>query len=239
MNGSNTGGACRPICWGVGVIAGIIAFALIKSGLGFFLALILAIVIGALVAYGLITLVCGAEDTSGAAGAASTADMAATSDHGASAGAQSDDAVAAPKAEPAPTTTETAAVETAEPAKPVVEDKPVEAPVDDSATDAAPVEVSKAADIKAKGAAPAADEGTQPKGLDGPRDGQADDLKQIKGVGPALEKLLNELGFFHFDQIAAWSADEVAWVDQNLKGFKGRVTRDNWIAQAKDLAKGS
>lgn len=231
MNGSNDSGACRPICWGVGVIAGIIAFALIKSGLGFFLALILAIVIGALVAYGLITLVCGADDTSGAAGSATTADMAATSDNGASAGAQSDDAVAAPKAEPAPTTTDTAPAETAEPAKPVVEDKPVEEPAEDNATAAAP---------KAKPANDAAaDAGTQPKGLDGPRDGQADDLKQIKGVGPALEKLLNELGFFHFDQIAAWSADEVAWVDQNLKGFKGRVSRDNWIAQAKDLAKGS
>lgn len=237
MNGSNDSGACRPICWGVGVIAGIIAFALIKSGLGFFLALILAIVIGALVAYGLITLVCGADDTSGAAGTASTADVAAASDNGAGAGAQSDDAVAAPKAEPAPTTapstTETAPAETAEPAKPVVEDKPVEEPADKSAAEAAP----KAKPAKAKDTA--ADAGTQPKGLDGPRDGQADDLKQIKGVGPALEKLLNELGFFHFDQIAAWSADEVAWVDQNLKGFKGRVSRDNWIAQAKDLAKGS
>lgn len=83
-------------------------------------------------------------------------------------------------------------------------------------------------------AAPAA-EGTKPVALDGPRDGTADDLKQIKGVGPALEKLCNSLGFYHFDQIANWTADEVAWVDENLEGFKGRVSRDDWVAQAKAL----
>ena len=65
-----------------------------------------------------------------------------------------------------------------------------------------------------------------------------DDLKQIKGIGPKLESLCNRLGFFHFDQIAAWTEDEVAWVDQNLEGFKGRVTRDNWVAQAQVLAAG-
>jgi predicted flap endonuclease-1-like 5' DNA nuclease len=80
--------------------------------------------------------------------------------------------------------------------------------------------------------------GTRPEALDGPRDGGADDLKKIKGVGPKLEKLCNKLGFYHFDQIAAWTADEVAWVDQNLEGFKGRVTRDNWVEQARLLASG-
>lgn len=79
-------------------------------------------------------------------------------------------------------------------------------------------------------------EGSKPEGLSAARDGQPDDLKRIKGVGPKLEALLNELGYFHFDQIAAWNADEVAWVDQNLKGFKGRVTRDSWVAQAAELA---
>jgi len=80
--------------------------------------------------------------------------------------------------------------------------------------------------------------GTQPEALAKPRGGKADDLKQIKGVGPKLEKLCNAMGFYHFDQIAGWSADEIAWVDANLKGFKGRVTRDNWAAQAKTLAAG-
>ncbi len=84
----------------------------------------------------------------------------------------------------------------------------------------------------AKAAAPA-----RPKGLKSARKGQPDDLKVIVGVGPALEKLLHRLGFFHFDQIAAWTAKEIAWVDDNLEGFKGRVTRDKWVAQARNLAK--
>ncbi|CAN0605902.1 unnamed protein product, partial [Ectocarpus sp. 12 AP-2014] len=82
------------------------------------------------------------------------------------------------------------------------------------------------------------DEGTRPAGLDGPRDGKADDLKQIKGIGAKMEALCNRLGFWHFDQIANWSADEVAWVDANLEGFKGRVTRDTWVEQAGVLAGG-
>ena len=72
-----------------------------------------------------------------------------------------------------------------------------------------------------------------PERLSAPRGGKADDLKEIEGIGPAMEKLVNELGFFHFAQIASWSEADVAWVDANLKGFKGRVTRDKWVAQAK------
>ena len=79
-------------------------------------------------------------------------------------------------------------------------------------------------------------EGEKPDGLSEARDGQPDDLKRIKGVGPKLEALLHSLGFFHFDQVAGWSDAEIAWVDENLEGFKGRVSRDNWVAQAKALA---
>ena len=78
----------------------------------------------------------------------------------------------------------------------------------------------------------------KPEGMAAPRNGQADDLKQIKGVGPKLEAMLNEMGYWHFDQIAAWRAAEVAWVDENLEGFKGRVSRDDWVSQAKILAAG-
>ena len=63
-----------------------------------------------------------------------------------------------------------------------------------------------------------------------------DDLKLISGVGPKLEQVLNGLGVWTFDQVSKWTAEEIAWVDQNLKGFKGRVSRDNWVAQAKTLA---
>ena len=78
----------------------------------------------------------------------------------------------------------------------------------------------------------------RPRALKEPRKSGPDDLKMIKGVGPKLEKLLNSLGFYHFDQIAKWTADEIDWVDENLEGFKGRVSRDKWVAQAKILAKG-
>ena len=77
----------------------------------------------------------------------------------------------------------------------------------------------------------------RPELLAKPR-GKADDLKLIWGVGPALEKLLNKIGVWHFEQIASWTAKELAWVDEKLEGFKGRAKRDEWIKQAKKLAKG-
>jgi len=50
--------------------------------------------------------------------------------------------------------------------------------------------------------------------------------------------LLNSMGVWHFDQVAGWRKKEVEWVDNNLEGFKGRVSRDEWVKQAKVLAKG-
>ena len=94
----------------------------------------------------------------------------------------------------------------------------------------------EAAPIAAPAAAPAAQR--RPEALAAARGGKADDLKLIKGVGPKLEALCNRLGFYHFDQIAAWTPEEVAWVDENLEGFKGRVSRDDWVAQARILAAG-
>jgi len=78
----------------------------------------------------------------------------------------------------------------------------------------------------------------QPQGLASARDGRPDDLEVIKGIGPKLAVLLNRLGFYHFDQLAGWTAAELAWVDDNLEGFKGRATRDDWIGQARVLAGG-
>ena len=80
--------------------------------------------------------------------------------------------------------------------------------------------------------------GTKPAMLSAARGGSPDDLKKIKGVGPKLEAMLHGMGFYHYDQIANWTAAEVAWVDENLEGFKGRVSRDGWVAQAKILAAG-
>ncbi len=102
---------------------------------------------------------------------------------------------------------------------------------------AAPAAKPKAAASTAPVAPPAVQGApAQPKGLKAARGGRADDLKVILGIGPKLEALCHKLGFFHFDQIANWTAAEIAWVDDNLEGFKGRVTRDKWVEQAKDLA---
>ncbi|MEO1199509.1 MAG: hypothetical protein AAFX39_09785 [Pseudomonadota bacterium] len=80
--------------------------------------------------------------------------------------------------------------------------------------------------------------GRQPAGYETPRGGVADDLKRIKGIGKVNEGKLNRLGIWHFDQIAAWTANEIAWVDGFLV-FKGRIEREDWVAQATDLAMGS
>jgi predicted flap endonuclease-1-like 5' DNA nuclease len=68
--------------------------------------------------------------------------------------------------------------------------------------------------------------------------GKADDLLQIKGIGPKLNTLLISLGVTRFDQIAAWGAAEIDKVDDHLGNFKNRITRDSWVEQAGLLAKG-
>ncbi|SLN18956.1 50S ribosomal protein L21 [Pseudoruegeria aquimaris] len=65
----------------------------------------------------------------------------------------------------------------------------------------------------------------------------ADDLKKLSGVGPALEKKLHAAGVTSFAQIAAWTEADVAEFDEKLS-FKGRIEREGWIEQAKELAKG-
>ncbi|MFY0632377.1 MAG: NADH-quinone oxidoreductase subunit NuoE [Vannielia sp.] len=96
---------------------------------------------------------------------------------------------------------------------------------------------SAEARTETSGEAPAS-AGSKPETLSAARGGKADNLKSIKGVGPKLEKLLNSMGFYHFDQIAKWSDEELEWVDENLEGFKGRARRDEWVSQAKVLAEG-
>jgi predicted flap endonuclease-1-like 5' DNA nuclease len=105
--------------------------------------------------------------------------------------------------------------------------KPKAAPAAKPAAEPAAAKVAKAPRV----AKPKAPEG--PLRLSAPRKGKADDLKEIEGIGPALEKLCHSLGFYHFDQISGWSDADVAWVDANMKTFKGRIARDKWIAQAK------
>lgn len=118
-------------------------------------------------------------------------------------------------------------------------DGPAAAPAGDMSTRMARREAKRAQ--RAATDAPASDAPvaeTKPGLLAAPKAGKADDLKQIRGVGPSLEKALNDMGVWHFAQIAAWSPAEVAWVDANLVKFKGRIARDNWVEQAKLLAAG-
>ena len=79
--------------------------------------------------------------------------------------------------------------------------------------------------------------GSKPAGLVAARDNKADDLKRISGIGKVNEGRLNALGIFHFDQIAAWSREEIRWVGTYL-AFPGRIDREDWLGQAKMLASG-
>ena len=73
--------------------------------------------------------------------------------------------------------------------------------------------------------------------LAAPRGGKPDRLIEIKGIGPVNEKKLNEHGIFHFDQIAAWKTADVKAAEEYL-AFDGRIAREDWVGQAKSLAKG-
>ncbi|MEM9939678.1 MAG: hypothetical protein AAF768_12570 [Pseudomonadota bacterium] len=66
-------------------------------------------------------------------------------------------------------------------------------------------------------------------------EGKADDLTKIKGIGEKLSARLNDLGIYHFKQIADWTDPQTAWVEDYLSS-KGRVTRENWVAQARGFA---
>jgi NADH-quinone oxidoreductase subunit E len=78
----------------------------------------------------------------------------------------------------------------------------------------------------------------QPELLKQPRGGVGDDLSLIKGVASKMVEKLNAIGIWHFDQIAKWTPEDIAWFEGQLEGFKGRVARDKWIEQAQKLASG-
>ncbi len=77
----------------------------------------------------------------------------------------------------------------------------------------------------------------RPAGLPAARDGAPDDLRMIAGINPRIESTLNSLGVYHFDQIAAWTPANIDWLERYL-AFKGRIGREDWVAQARALAAG-
>ena len=113
----------------------------------------------------------------------------------------------------------------------------VRGPREAAAEDASAMALMSAADVEKDEKEAAAGKMNRPKGIAKARGGKADDLQRISGVGPKNEGILHKLGFFHFDQIAAWTATEVNWVDDHLR-FGGRIKREEWIRQARLLADG-
>ena len=107
----------------------------------------------------------------------------------------------------------------------------------EKAPKAAVVKAEKAPRAVAKAKAPKAEKPAGPEILKAPRGGKADDLKMIEGIGPALEKMVNGFGVFHFDQIAKWTAKDIASFDDRMERFKGRIARDKWVAQARIIVK--
>lgn len=260
---NNSGNICRIGCWGFAAGIGVtIAIWLQGSGgWGLFSAFLVGTVIGIILALVFPRIFCKRADASQAAAeaAASATSRAAgstvTATTATRARAMTDDDVgsiepAAPVAHPAEPMKATATNRPAKAAtKPVAKPtaKAAAKPAAKPAAKTAPAKpASKPAASKAANAKPAPKQaasgntGTpkKPRALKEPRKAGADNLKEIKGIGPALEKMLNGMGFYHFDQVAKWTADEVAWVDDNLEGFKGRVSRDEWVKQARTLAAG-
>jgi len=102
---------------------------------------------------------------------------------------------------------------------------------------AAPAKTVKKAVSKKAAIQPAAslEDKNRPKGMDKPA--EIDDLKMVSGIGPKIEGILHGLGIYKFAQVGKWKKAERDWVDGYLR-FKGRIERDDWIKQAKALAKG-
>jgi predicted flap endonuclease-1-like 5' DNA nuclease len=167
----------------------------------------------------------------GSAGAESAAKAAADQAAKAAAADQAAKAAAADQAAKAAAADQAAKAAAAEQAaKAAAADQAAKAAAAESAAMAAAAAPAAPADVP--------DGGSKPVLLTAPRAGGPDNLKEIKGVGPKMEGMLHAMGVFHFDQVASWTPAEVAWVDDNLQGFKGRVLRDNWVEQAKILAAG-
>lgn len=114
------------------------------------------------------------------------------------------------------------------------------APVDEAVLKPVPAPVAEALDEVAD-AAPAPLESDmspapmRPANLLDAAPDDADNLKEIKGIGPKLEEQLNGLGVYKLSQIAGFSEEDLRWIDENLTAFKGRCFRDDWVARAKDL----
>ncbi len=99
----------------------------------------------------------------------------------------------------------------------------------------APVALAQEPDEEAPRATPAPRRRAKPSVLPAARNGSPDDLTLIEGVSLLQQTTMYSLGVFHYDQIAAWSAENVAWVDQYLR-VQRRIEEEEWVEQARELA---
>ena len=118
------------------------------------------------------------------------------------------------------------------PAKKAAAPKKEEAPKAEAKTEAPAAKKEAAPKAEAKADKPQTDE----RGRLAKAEGKADDLKKISGVGPAMEKKLNAAGIFHFWQVADLNKTQAQELDDEA-GLGGRIERDEWVKQAKQLAK--
>lgn len=232
--------SCRNTCWIIGALLGVAVYLVLGCGV---VALIVAAIVGVGAAFLLLKLFCGegTEVSTSSRAPMTRASAASTATDSA------EPSVPAPAASPVPASAvDSAALNAApaettpEPAKPAAKTTPKsepEAAVPKAKAAKKPAAKKAKADTVKTAAAGPTGTPKKPRTMKAPRKAGADDLKQLKGVGPKLEQTLNDLGFWHFDQVAKWGADEISWVDDNLK-FKGRIERDGWVDQAKILSEG-
>ncbi len=81
--------------------------------------------------------------------------------------------------------------------------------------------------------------GKKPTLLLEPREDGKDNLQLIKGIGKVSEKFLNDIGIYHFEQIAKLTKEEVIWLNNSMTLFQGKIEREEWVTQAKKLAQNS
>ena len=143
---------------------------------------------------------------------------------------------------PAPATDPAPAAPAAKPAAPAAKASPAPKPAAPAAK-AAPAPKPAAPAAKAEAPTKSAPEPKvvtrepaatrNPQLLDAPRNGKADDLTELKGVGAKLAEALNEFGLYHFDQIADLNAEGIDWLNEQQSGFKMIAARYDLVEQAK------
>jgi len=129
----------------------------------------------------------------------------------------------------------------AAPVDPVYEDEPIEWPPQEPARQASDSEAPPAWALAVAEGRDGASERVDAAPVPPPAPVTAqgpDDLMMIKGIGPQIDALLRSMGISRFAQIAGWMPEDIERVDASLGEFRGRIIRDEWIAQARLLAAG-